>query len=81
VLVKKPDGTVYKETKTIEEWVKHVRENAKKAGKSANAMVKAFLRQGSIPFDSKVFIRLKDLEVRLPPHWALGIYEVYEKHF
>jgi len=81
VVVRRPDGTATKETKTIEEWVKHVRENAKKANKSPNAMVKAFLRQANIPFDSKVFIRLKDIEVRLPPHWALGIYEVYEKHF
>ncbi len=81
VVVRRPDGSAAKETKTIEEWVKHVRENAKKANKSPNAMVKAFLRQANIPFDSKVFIRLKDLEVRLPPHWALGIYEVYEKHF
>jgi hypothetical protein len=81
VMVRRPDGSTVKETKTIEEWVKHVRENAKKAGKSPNAMVKAFLRQANIPFDSKVFIRLKDIEVRLPPHWALGIYEIYEKHF
>jgi hypothetical protein len=81
VVVRRPDGSAVKETKTIEEWVKHVRENARKANKSANAMVKAFLRQANIPFDSKVFIRLKDIEVRLPPHWALGIYEVYEKHF
>jgi hypothetical protein len=81
VVVRRQDGTVVKETKTVEEWVKHVRENAKKANKPPNAMVKAFLRQANIPFDSKVFIRLKDIEVRLPPHWALGIYEVYEKHF
>jgi hypothetical protein len=81
VAVRRPDGSVVKETKTIEEWVKQIRENAKKSGKSANAMVKAFLRQANIPFDAKVFIRLKDIEVRLPPHWALGIYEIYEKHF
>lgn len=81
VVVRRPDGSAVKETKTIEEWVKQIRENAKKAGKSANAMVKAFLRQANIPFDAKVFIRLKDIEVRLPPHWALGIYEIYEKHF
>ncbi len=81
LMVRRPDGTSAKETKTIEGWVKQIRENAKKAGKSANAMVKAFLKQAKIPFDSKVFIRLKDLEVRLPPHWALGIYEIYEKHF
>jgi hypothetical protein len=81
VVVRRSDGTAVKETKTIEEWVKHVRENAKKANKSPNAMVKAFLRQANIPFDSKVYIRLKDIEVRLPPHWALGIYEVYEKYF
>jgi hypothetical protein len=81
VVVRRPDGSAVKETKTIEEWVKQIRENAKKAGKSPNAMAKAFLRQANIPFDAKVFIRLKDLEVRLPPHWALGIYEIYEKHF
>lgn len=81
VVVRRPDGSAVKETKTIEEWVRHVRENAKKAGKSPNAMVKAFLKQANIPYDSKVFIRLREIEVRLPPHWALGIYEIYEKHF
>jgi len=80
VSVKRPDGSVVKEVKTIEEWVRQIRENAKKAGKSPNAMVRAFLRQRDIPFDSKVFIRIKDVEMRLPPHWALGIYEVFEKH-
>jgi len=80
VSLKRPDGSVVKEVKTIEEWVRQIRENAKKAGKSPNAMVRAFLRQRGIPFDSKVFIRIKDVEMRLPPHWALGIYEVFEKH-
>jgi hypothetical protein len=80
VSLKRPDGSVVKEVRTIEEWVRQIRENAKKAGKSANAMVRAFLRQRDIPFDSKVFIKIKDVEMRLPPHWALGIYEVYEKH-
>jgi len=79
VSVKRPDGSVVKEVKTIEEWVRQVRENAKKVGKSPNAMVRAFLRQRGVPFDSKVFIRIKDVEIRLPPHWALGIYEVFEK--
>ena len=80
VSLKRPDGSVVKEVRTIEEWVRQIRENAKKAGKSANAMVRAFLRQRGVPFDSKVFIRIKDVEMRLPPHWALGIYEVFEKH-
>jgi len=80
VSLKRPDGSVVKETRTIEEWVRQIRENAKKVGKSANAMVRAFLRQRGVSFDSKVFIRIKDVEIRLPPHWALGIYEVYEKH-
>jgi hypothetical protein len=71
---------VVKEVRTIEEWVRQIRENAKKAGKSPNAMVRAFLRQRGVPFDSKVLIRIKDVEMRLPPHWALGIYEVFEKH-
>jgi hypothetical protein len=80
VPLKRSDGSVAKEVRTIEEWVMQIRENAKKAGKSANAMVRAFLRQRNVPFDSKVFIRIKDVEMRLPPHWALGIYEVFEKH-
>jgi hypothetical protein len=80
VSLKRPDGSVVKEVRTIEEWVRQIRENAKKAGKSANAMVRAFLRQRGVPFDSKVLIRIKDVEIRLPPHWALGIYEVFEKH-
>jgi len=80
VSLKRPDGSVVKEARTIEEWVRQIRENAKKAGKSANAMVRAFLRQRNVPFDSKVLIRIKDVEMRLPPHWALGIYEVFEKH-
>jgi hypothetical protein len=80
VPIKRPDGSVVKEVRTIEEWVMQIRENAKKAGKSPNAMVRAFLRQRNVPFDSKVFIRVKDVEMRLPPHWALGIYEVFEKH-
>jgi hypothetical protein len=80
VSLKRPDGSVVREVRTIEEWVRQIRENAKKAGKSANAMVRAFLRQRGVPFDSKVFIRIKDVEMRLPPHWALGIYEVFEKH-
>jgi hypothetical protein len=80
VSVKRPDGSVVKEVRTIEEWVRQIRENAKKAGKSPNAMVRAFLRQRGVPFDSKVLIRIKDVEMRLPPHWALGIYEVFEKH-
>jgi hypothetical protein len=79
VSVKRPDGSVVKETRTIEEWVRQIRENAKKAGKSANAMVRVFLRQREIPFDGKVFIRINEVEMRLPPHWALGIYEVFEK--
>ncbi len=79
VSVKRADGSVVKEVRTIEEWVRQIRENAKKAGKSSNAMVRAFLRQRGVPFDSKVLIRIKDVEMRLPPHWALGIYEVYEK--
>ncbi len=79
VSVKRPDGSVVKEVRTIEEWVRQIRENAKKVGKSANAMVRAFLRQRGVPFDSKVLIRIRDVEMRLPPHWALGIYEVYEK--
>ncbi len=79
VSVKRPDGSVVKEVRTIEEWVRQIRENAKKVGKSANAMVRAFLRQRGVPFDSKVLIRISDVEMRLPPHWALGIYEVYEK--
>jgi len=79
IALRQADGTLVKETKSIEEWIKQIRENAKKAGKSANAMVRAFLKQGNIPFDSKVSIRIKDLEVRLPPHWALGLYEVFEK--
>jgi hypothetical protein len=80
VSMKRADGSVVKEVKTIEEWVRQIRENAKKAGKSPNAMVRAFLRQRGIPFDSKVLIRIKEVEMRLPPHWALGIYEVFEKH-
>jgi hypothetical protein len=80
VSLKRPDGSVVREVRTIEEWVRQIRENAKKVGKSANAMVRAFLRQRGVPFDSKVFIRIKDVEMRLPPHWALGIYEVFEKH-
>jgi hypothetical protein len=80
VPIKRPDGSVVKEVRTIEEWVKQIRENAKKVGKSANAMVRAFLRQRGVSFDSKVLIRIKDVEMRLPPHWALGIYEVFEKH-
>jgi hypothetical protein len=80
VAMKRPDGSVVKEVKSIEEWVRQVRENAKKAGKSPNAMVRAFLRQRGVSFDSKVFIRIKDVEMRLPPHWALGVYEVFEKH-
>jgi len=80
VSVKRPDGSVVKEVRTIEEWVRQVRENAKKVGKSPNAMVRAFLRQRGVPFDSKVFIRIRDVEMRLPPHWALGIYEVFEKY-
>jgi hypothetical protein len=80
VSVRRPDGSVVKEVRTIEEWVRQIRENAKKAGKSPNAMVRAFLRQRGVPFDSKVLIRIKDVEMRLPPHWALGIYEVFEKH-
>jgi hypothetical protein len=79
VSVKRSDGSVAKEVKTIEEWVRQIRENAKKAGKSPNAMVRAFLRQREIPFDSKVLIRIRDVEMRLPPHWALGIHEVFEK--
>ena len=80
VVMKRPDGSVVKEVKSIEEWVRQVRENAKKAGKSPNAMVRAFLRQRGVSFDSKVIMRIKDVEMRMPPHWALGIYEVFEKH-
>ena len=80
VSLKRTDGSVVREVRTIEEWVRQIRENAKKAGKSANAMVRAFLRQRGVRFDSKVLIRIKDVEMRLPPHWALGIYEVFEKH-
>jgi hypothetical protein len=80
VAMKRPDGSVVKEVKSVEEWVRQIRENAKKAGKSPNAMVRAFLRQRGVSFDSKVFIRIKDVEMRLPPHWALGVYEVFEKH-
>jgi len=64
------------EKKTLGEWIEHIEKLAKDAKKYSQPYVKNFLRQHGIEFHRKVSVRIREVEVRVPPWWALGLYEL-----
>ena len=78
--IKTANGNTKLEEKTLSEWLSFIHNTAQTAGKSPQAVLKSFLKKHNILYSCKVSLTINNVEVRIPSHWALGLYQCFEKY-